>query len=53
MSASTVRLERLAFLLILVGFGTVFKVVVGIRAAHSAANRLVAIGRCRLLSASP
>jgi hypothetical protein len=48
MPVNTIRFERLAFLIVLVGVGIVFKLVVVIRAACSASKELAAMGLRRL-----
>jgi hypothetical protein len=52
MSANVVRFERLAFLLVLVIFGIVYKLVVGIRMAYSAMCELVATAARQALGAT-
>jgi hypothetical protein len=51
MSANVVHFERLAFLLVLVIFGVVYKLVMGIRMAYAAMRELVSTGARRVLGA--
>ena len=52
MSANVVRFERLAFLLVLVIFGIVYKLVMGMRMAYSAMRELVATAARQVLGAT-
>jgi hypothetical protein len=51
MPINAIRLERLAYLLILVAVGIVFQLVVLIRAFHATSKELAAMGPRRLVAA--